>query len=195
MASCAHCHRVSPSATTSRRRPSKLLNSARSMSRTWRFVETRALLHGTLGQQPPPKEIPFSPTPSPRRTLHDDGQTCQVGGHIGRCAWTEGGEGVNVDTRRRGTAGPPDGLLLTWGAQSKGPTPGSVLRAHQSPGAVAESGPHLLAHELLFQRLGGPLLPSGLRQEHGKAMSTNSSTRDATTKTQQGTALQLTTCD
>ena len=38
-----------------------------------------------------------------------------------------------------------------------------MLRPHQSPGAVAENGPHLLTHELLFQLLGGPLLPSSLR--------------------------------
>ena len=38
---------------------------------------------------------------------------------------------------------------------------GSVLRTRQCPCAVAESKPHLLAHKLLFQLLGGPLLSSG----------------------------------
>ena len=58
MASCAPCHRVRPCATTSRRRPCKLLNSAKSISRTWRLVETRApaSLHtwaaGTSNGQP-----------------------------------------------------------------------------------------------------------------------------------------------
>ena len=46
-------------------------------------------------QRPGPQRIPVGnpsfPRPLPRHTLDDGGQTCQVGGLIGRCAWK--GEG------------------------------------------------------------------------------------------------------
>ena len=60
-----------PCATTSKRRQSKLLNSAKSMSR-WRMRKPELQLFCTLGPQRPPTGSPFSPAPLPRRTLHMD---------------------------------------------------------------------------------------------------------------------------
>ena len=59
----------------------------------------------TLGPQRPPTGSPVSPTPLPRRTLHDDGQICQIGGHIGRYAWTEGKASADVCSRTHGRVG------------------------------------------------------------------------------------------
>ena len=119
MASCAQCHRVRPSATTSRRSPSKLLNSAKSMSRTWSLVVTRAAasLHTWAAA------TSNGETPLPRCTLDDDGQICQVGGDIGRYAWTEGGASADVCTGRHGRVGHQPEVPLTWGAQSMAQKP------------------------------------------------------------------------
>ena len=84
IAKCAPCHKVSPSATTSKSHPSKLLWETKSLSRTGMFVHTRATL-GTPVQRRTQVGIPISPGPVPPGTLHDDGQTYQAG-HIGRCA-------------------------------------------------------------------------------------------------------------
>ena len=69
----------------------------------WWKLELRPLC--TLGPQRPPTGGPFSPTPLPRSTLHDDGQICHVGGHTGRNAWTEGRASAGVFTGRHGRVG------------------------------------------------------------------------------------------
>ena len=65
--------------------------AAKSISRTGMLVDTRLGLL-PLGTPVLPRiqeGTSSSPRPLPQHTLHDDGQTNQAGGHIGRCAWTE----------------------------------------------------------------------------------------------------------
>ena len=98
-------------------------------------MEARALPLGTLGQRPPLRGNPFSPTPP-------------ATAHAARW-WPNMSSGwphrqVRMDTGR---------------SRCK-----RLHRktAHQCPGAVAERRPHLIAHKLPFQLRSGPLLRAGL---------------------------------
>ena len=66
-------------------RPSKALNSPRSMSLTHIRGHSCSCFPTELRGRTFPRE-PFFPIPLPLHTLRDGGQTCRVGGHIGRCA-------------------------------------------------------------------------------------------------------------
>ena len=96
IASCAPCHKVRPSATTSKRLPSKLLNTAKSMSLTWRLVETRA----------------------PARHC---ARCAMMAKHVKLAATSAGAHGQG--TRKPGTVGHLNGLPWTLAGRSTVPKP------------------------------------------------------------------------
>ena len=142
MAIWAPCHEESPSAMTSSRRPSTALRSARS-EHLWTPVHQPLC---TLGLPRIPTGILSFPRPLPWYTLHDGGQTYQVGGH-GRCAWKgEDGKAERppCDSRRRESS-------------EKCRCKRSVLGPEQISAGVVQSWPHHLIDELLLH-LPGRLL-------------------------------------
>ena len=78
----------------------------------WGHPSPNLLAH--LGCSTPKRKPPPFPKPLPRSTLHDDGQTCRVGGHIGKCVRTRARASGGVCTVGCGKVAPQFSSSCWW---------------------------------------------------------------------------------
>ena len=98
-------------------------------------------------------------TPLPLHTLHDGGQTCRVGGHIGRCAKRGRGrwrrrQSKEVERLRVEPGDPGRRESREW-CRSEW----AMLGSEEGSGWTVEASPNLSVNEALFHHPRPPLLP------------------------------------
>ena len=120
-------------------------------------MDTRAPASCTSELWPPPEDIHGAKTP-PRRTLHDDGQTCREGGHIGKHAESEEGEDA-PSAEECGKGWGSIRVALVVGSAMNGTDANGPCWDRKRALGIIQPRPHFVADELVLGLPGCLLLP------------------------------------